>query len=448
MTATATSSAPGITGLRGAAGPPSVPPAAVPLTFLAAAGASLIAFGVALAVVAPTAAVSPNAPKVVAAVHLAMLGFLSTAVLGAMHQFTPVIAARPLRSSVAAYVTAGVFAPGAWTIAAGFATDHPAVVGAGGVAVSIGILVAVWNMSAPLAARGKGSPVLGLRLALAFLVVTAGFGVTYALDRHELWFDLLPRRVLAHAHLGLLGWLGLAYLAVAEKLWPMFLLAHRPSTRSGDVAVRLLPAGAALLASGLLVASKPVAVAGGILAAAGLAAHLTSLIGVIRHRRRPLELLHAFVLASAACLAVAAGSGTIAGLAPVDGVWRLRLTSVEVLALVGWLGLAIIGHAHKIVPFIAWSALRARGVTTAPDGAPLLFAHLFHHPTARLTFVAAASGITAGLIGAATANVPLERVGGILLATTGLLASANLALGPRRVSARRRNRAPIPRARP
>ena len=149
------------------------------------------------------------------------------------------------------------------------------------------------NLSGPLSARGKGTTVLGLRLALGFLVLTAAFGVTYAFDRQASWFGLLPRRVLAHAHLGLLGWLGLAYVAVAEKLWPMFLLAHRPGSRTGDWAVRLLPTGAAVLAAGLLIPNKPVAVAGGLLAGAGLASHLASLAGVIRHRRRPLELLHA-----------------------------------------------------------------------------------------------------------------------------------------------------------
>ena len=183
------------------------------------------------------------------------------------------------------------------------------------------------------ATRGKGTPVLGLRLALGFLVLTAAFGVTYAFDRQAFWFGLLPRRVLAHAHLGLLGWLGLAYVAVAEKLW------------------------------------------------------------------------------------------------------RIRLTSVEVLALAGWLGLAIVGHAHKIVPFIAWSSLRARGVTTGPDGTPLLFAHLFDHPTARLTFATATTGVAAALTGAGTGTALLVRVGGTSLAATGVLALANLGLGPRRVAA-------------
>ena len=80
-----------------------------------------------------------------------------------------------------------------------------------------------------------GVPLVGLRLSVSYLVVTVGFGVTYAFDRTEGWFGLLPHRVLSHAHLGLLGWLGLTYVSVAERLWPMFLLAHRPSQRSGAV---------------------------------------------------------------------------------------------------------------------------------------------------------------------------------------------------------------------
>ncbi|MEI2700350.1 MAG: hypothetical protein V9E94_19215, partial [Microthrixaceae bacterium] len=62
-------------------------------------------------------------------------------------------------------------------------------------------------------------------MAVIYLVATAAFGVTYAFDRSNFWFELLSHRVLAHAHLGLIGWLGLAYVSVAEKLWPMFLLA-------------------------------------------------------------------------------------------------------------------------------------------------------------------------------------------------------------------------------
>src|SRR5581483_2481899 len=103
-----------------------------------------------------------------------------------------------------------------------------------------------------------------------------------------------------------------------------------------------------------------------------------SLAAFVRYRRRRLELLHAFVLAGAAMLVIAALLGGLAGLAPVSTMWRVRLTAGEVVALAGWLGLAVVGHAHKIVPFVGYTALRARGISRAPaGGGPLLFGHLF-----------------------------------------------------------------------
>ena len=133
-------------------------------------------------------------------------------------------------------------------------------------------------------------------------------------------------------------------------------------------------------------------------------------------------------------------AGAVAGLASLDPTWQVRVVSTEVLALIAWLALAILGHAHKIVPFIAWSTLRARGVTHAPDGAPLLFAHLFHHPTARATFVVSAAGLAAALVGTVTGTAELLRGGGGALALAGALAIGNLALGPLRVE--RSHRAP------
>ena len=86
-------------------GPPSVPPPSVPLSFLAAAGVGSVAFGLGAALAADTAVIAPTSPGVIGAVHLGVLAFLTTAVLGAMHQFTPVVSQRPLRSVAVARVT-------------------------------------------------------------------------------------------------------------------------------------------------------------------------------------------------------------------------------------------------------------------------------------------------------------------------------------------------------
>ncbi|MFN8035377.1 MAG: hypothetical protein U0V73_05540 [Acidimicrobiia bacterium] len=422
-------------------GPPSAPPPSVPLTFLVAAGVGLIGLGIALASVASRAVDAPTSPRVVATVHVGLLAFLSTAVLGALHQFAPVVGVRPLRSVPIARVTAAAWVAGAWALPFGFAYGPSWLVPAAGAVAYTGVLLAAWNLSGPLSSRGKGTALTGLRLSVLFLVATASFGIVYAVNRDAGWFPLLPHRVLAHAHLGLLGWLGLTYVAVAEKLWPMFLLAHRPTARSGAWAVRLLATGTVVLVPGLLFGVAPVAAVGGALAVAGLGAHLVSLAGVLRHRRRRLELLHAFVLTAAGSMVVAVGLGAAAGLGSMSSVWRTRLVAAEVAALFGWLTLAVVGHAHKIVPFIAWGVLRGRGITKAPDGRPLLFAHLYDARIARVTFVVTTAGVAGVVAGLVTATSGIVVAGALALSGAAVLALANLGRGPRRVA---HARAPAP----
>jgi hypothetical protein len=328
-----------------------------------------------------------------------------------------------------------------WLLPSGFAHGPESLVATGGAIGAATVALAAWNLSGPLAARGRGVPLVGLRFAIGFLVVTVAFGVVYAFDRQTGWFPLFPHRVLAHAHLGLLGWLGLTYVAVAEKLWPMFLLSHRPRARSGAWAVGLLAAGVPVLAAGMLLAAPALAWPGGIAAGAGLACHLMSLAASVRHRRRALELLHGFLFTSAAFLVTAVALGAAAALAdgPVEGA---RLVAAEVAGLVAWLGLAVVGHAHKIVPFIGYTALRAAGVATAPSGRPLLFGDLFHHGAARVTLVTAASGFATVIAGILAASPTAIAAGGVAVSATGALATANLALGPRRVTRGRRSAAP------
>lgn len=416
-----------------------MPPASVPLAFLAAGGVGLVAFGLAVWFAADHIVVSPTASGVVSAVHVGVLAFLTTAVLGAVHQFAPVVGRRPLRSVPAARATLVGMVATAWLLPSGFAHGPETLVVTGGLIGAATVALAAWNLSGPLGSREGGVPVAGLRLSITFLVVTVAFGVIYAFDRQTGWFPLLPNRVLAHGHLGLLGWLGLTYVAVAEKLWPMFLLSHRPRARSGAWAVGLLAAGTPLLAAGLLFAAPLLAWPGGLAAGAGLACHLYSLGATVHHRRRPLELLHWFLFASAGFLVATIALGAAAGLLDVSAADRGRLVAAEVACLIAWLGLAVVGHAHKIVPFITYTALRAQGISTAATGRPLLFGDLFHHGVARATLATAVGGFAIAVAGILASSAAMVAVGGVAISVTGLLAVANLTSGPLRV--RRRHRA-------
>lgn len=409
-----------------------VPPASIPLGFLLCAGIGLVTFGGAIFLHARMAVTAPQHQETIAVVHFGVLTFLTTAVLGALHQFGPVVGQRPLRSVVAARITLVAIVATTWLLPIGFAYGYRSLVIAAGLLGFAAVCLAAWNLSRPLAGRDGGIPVVGLRLSVAYLVVTVGFGVVYAFDRQYGWFPLVGHpRVLAHAHLGLLGWLGLTYMAVAEKLWPMFLLAHRPRARSGAWAVGLVAAGTAVLTTGLLFAVAVLVGLGAVAVLGGVAAHLTSLAGAVKHRRRKLELLHGFLFTSAAFLVAACILGVVAALAPVGTLVRGRLVSAEVAALIAWLGLAVIGHSHKIVPFISYSRLRERGVQTHHSGRPLLFSDLFDPRWATAAFVLATTGFLAVLAGLLAATSIISAVGGAAVAAAGVVATANLWLGPR-----------------
>ena len=427
--------------------PAVVPPPVVPLSFLAAAAAGLVACGIALIWARGAATADPAADPVVAAAHFGMLATLSMGVAGALHQFTPVVTHRPLRSVALAWATFATWLGAAWLLPSGIAVQQEGVVEAGGGLAAVAVTLLAVNLSAPLAARGKGHTVTGLRFALAGFVATACFGVTYVADRRGNWFDLSGHVVLAHAVIGLFAWLGLTYVAVAEKLWPMFFLAHVPGRHvAGRLAVWLIPIGVMLLSPGLLAGLAPLAWAGAVILAAGLAAHLASLAAHVRHRRRKGGLHLAFVATAAGFLIAGAGLGLAAALVmPGDHPLGMALAAAAVTASAGWLLEALAGHAHKVVPFILWSVLRGRGMTTGPAGGPLAFADLYDHRLAAASYALVTGGITAVAAGFGATQAVALAVGGGLLAAAGLATAGNLSVMPA-LLARKSPRAAAPAA--
>ncbi len=425
-------SAAGSWGSRPPGVPAAVPPPSVPLAFLAAASAGLVACGGAWIWARDVAAVNPSADRVIAAVHFGVLATLSMGLLGATHQFTPVITGRPLRSLGLARATFVTWLLASWMLPFGIATRQLGVTAVSGALAGVAIVLLAVNLSAPLSARGKGAPVTALRFAVVGAVLTTFLGVAFVGDRQGNWFVLSGHVDLAMGVIGVFGWLGITYVGVAEKLWPMFMLAHLPAGRhAGSVAVWTIPIGAAALAAGLGWSVRGLAWVGAGVLAVGLGAHLVSLWAHVWHRRRKADLHLLFVITSAAWLFVGAGlalAGTL--VLPHHYDQGVALVAASMAAFGGWLLEALVGHAHKVVPFIVWSALRARGVAAGPSGKPLMFADLYHHGWAAATYVTTTAGIAALCVGLG-ASLPAGTAGaGLLFIVTGTMVAANLSIRP------------------
>lgn len=404
-----------------------------PLFFMGAASVGLVGCGVAFVWSRDAAVVDPTADPVVAAVHLAVLATLSMGVLGALHYFVPLLTHGPLRSIGLTWATLWTWLGAAWLLPVGVATEEEAVVEAGGALAAVAITLAVVNLFAPLRAGGWSASLTGVRLALAGFVVTAGYGVVYVADRRGGWFDLSGHLVLAHAVVGLFGWLGLTYVAVAEKLWPMVLLTRVPARRIAPwVAVVALPGGVALLSPGLLIGLGVLAWAGAAVLGIGLGAHLVSLATHLRHRRRGAGLEVLFVTTSALCLPLAAGfalAGEVVMLhRPHLGA---ALTAAAVVAVGGWLLVALVGIAHKVSAFVSWSALHSPRAPLKPNrGKALQFSDLFDRRLEALTYGCVTTGVAGLSAGFAASKSALIGVGGCLLVASAIVTVANLTAAP------------------
>ena len=424
--------APGSWAARPPGVPGAVPPPSVPLSFLAAASIGLVACGVAWIWVRSAAAVDPNSDPTIAAVHLGVLATLTMGVLGATHQFTPVITGRPLRSVRLARATFVAWLAASWALPLGIGFENVGVTAASGAPALVGLVLLAWNLAAPLSVRGKGAPVTALRLALLGAAATTLLGATFVGDRQGNWFVLSPHVDLAMGVLGLFAWLGVTYIGVAQKLWPMFMLAHLSGRhRAGTVAVWATWLGAAVLAGGLAHASSVAEWGGAGALGVGLGAHLVSLWAHLRHRRRKADLHLLFVATAAAWLVVGAGLALAGALVlPHDYGLGLALVAAAMVASGGWLLEALVGHAHKVVPFIVWSVLRSAGTRSGPSGKPLMFADLYHHGWAGATYGTVTTGIAALCAGLGGSWSPAIAAGGALLAATGALVAANLSARP------------------
>jgi len=409
-----------------------VPPPSVPLSFLAAASAGLIACGVAWIWVRSAAAGNPNSDPAIAAVHFGVLATLTMGILGATHQFTPVITGRPLRSIRMARATFAVWLAASWALPLGIGFENVGVTAASGALALVGLVLLAWNLAAPLSVRGRGAPVTALRLALLGAAATTLLGATFVGDRQGNWFVLSAHVDLAMGVLGLFAWLGVTYIGVAQKLWPMFMLAHLPGRhRAGTVAVWATWLGAAVLAGGLAHGAHAAEWAGAGVLGVGLGAHLKSLWAHLRHRRRKADLHLLFVATAAAWLVAAAGLALAGALMlPHHDRLGVALVSAAMVASGGWLLEALVGHAHKVVPFIVWSLLRSAGARNGPSGKPLMFADLYHHGWAGATYGTVTTGIGVLCVGLGASWAPAIAAGGVLLAATGVLAAANLTARP------------------
>ncbi|MFV0317459.1 MAG: hypothetical protein ACK5O2_10945, partial [Microthrixaceae bacterium] len=164
------------------------------------------------------------------------------------------------------------------------------------------------------------------------------------------------------------------------------------------------------------------------------------LAGYVRHRGADLEMFHGFVFSSAAFVVAAVVLGALAawpGLVSTEV--RFQLVSAEVAAIIAWIGLALIGHAHRIVPVISFTGLIERGVMTTADDEPLLPTHLISVRAGWSALVLGGCGFALVVVSLAVNLEGLLAIGAAAVAIAGTVVVVNLSKGPRMLLRSRKN---------
>ena len=409
---------------------PATGPMLLAAAHFAASTLFLVAGALALVGIAPELAAGLYPDRRVAGVtHLFTLGWLTNTIFGALYQLLPVALGAPVASTRVGYVGVATFAPGAALFAAGVMRGDTRLHHAGLCLVAIGVVTAVANVAATLRrAAHRDLTWAAVAIALAALVATFGLGVALLHNLHTGFLGGLRTHVVAiHLHVAIVGWALVLIVGMSQRLLPMFLLAHGVDTRLTAWALALLPASLPPLVLGLATGPTLLAWAGVALGVAGVGCFLAQARLFFRARvRRRLDagMRHAAValgfLGAAALLAPA----VLATGADVPGPGARLAVAYVVIGLLGGVVIYVLGHFHKIAPFLAWIARyqRRMGHEHVPTVAQLTSARAAH---AELALVA--GGVATIAVGVLAGSTPVVRLGALAFALGAVVLVAQMA---------------------
>jgi len=337
-------------------GQPVPPPFRLPAEHFVSAHVWLGLGAIGLIAVAPRLARGELlSPAVLVVTHLFTLGWITTTIAGALYQLFPVLLGVSARSIRLGHVTFATLTVGIAVFVAGFAFWLPPLLAAGWVL----LFLAVGGLASNLlpqrrkAARGRiiGLHISSGHIALGVVVLLGGARIGDFMG----WWATPRLAVLAtHFHLALLGFATLTTVGVGSRLLPMFLgsIGH-PEWPLRWIAP-LSWAGLLLFGLGTIRFGPPLAVAGGLLMAAGMALYLRLALSYFVRRGRPrLDPALAHIAAAFGFLAVAtaAGVGLLLDGPPAAGA----IAAYGILALLGWQSLFIVGVYYRILPALTWN---------------------------------------------------------------------------------------------
>jgi hypothetical protein len=394
-------------------------PPAIPFSFFAAAiSFHVILWAVALLAADDIPTFRGGLGHPLGALHVLVLGVLASTAMGASFQLLPVATRQPLVALWPARAAFWLFVPGVVVLVHGMGEPNVAALIAGGMLATGGLLLFAGVIADNLRrATSLGAVATHGWVAIASLVALIAAALGLAFDFR---FGLLADHhalAVAHAILGLYGFMGMLAVGFSYILVPMFALAEAvPAHLSGTALI--LGTTALIVGVAGALADRPLVSAGA--AALGTAAALVHVGGLARVMRRRMRkrLGLSFILIRGAW-AMLPTSLVLGGLAALDLLGPRGPALFGFVAALGWLLTFLIAILQRILPFLA-------SMHTAQDGRPALVSELgnerattMHAICHSVAVPAIAAGIALDLPNLVRAGAAIGLVGALAFAWFG-----------------------------
>jgi hypothetical protein len=318
-----------------------------------------------LFIAAGTNSAGPSFPAL-AWIHLVALGWITLIALSVLIHAIPTFLDVRWRLDGVARTATLLFAVGAFVLVGGFLSSNLIALQVGAWLALIGIVVYVIAAGEPLSKaiwlKGTSRAIArAFAATLAFLLVTASLGVLFAsalgsLTTTTMLFEL-PK---SHALLGIAGWLSLLVIGVSARTMGPIAGARSSRTWMHILSSTAVLVGAVAAAIGVARSLPPLTFAGCILLLCGAFIYIADITLVLLHatvEHRPPQLLMA-------CAGLAAVASSLLALgAAIGRPWGAASIYV---ALLGWIGGAVLAHVHHIGVRVLLTEVRGEDDQTRP----------------------------------------------------------------------------------
>lgn len=296
------------------------------------------------------------APRVLAVVHVAALGWGTMMIFGAAYQLLPVICEKSLFSTPLAVASFVLLTVGTvllvWSFW-GFLTGTVMIV-AGLLVVAAALIYVINVMGTAFPNPDASTSKIFIVVSALWLLVTTVIGLLLAIN---LSYTFIPRNHLdilkLHAHAGLVGWFLQLIVGVSSKLVPMFLLGKSKRNWLLQAAIILQNLGLILfLVDGYFNPIVGYMLVYGAIVGLGVIAWLAYLADAYTSRvRRKVDILMRHTSVSLICL--------LSGLVVLPLTYGLGdtkwVTLYGTFLFLGWITAIILGMTFKTLPFIVWN---------------------------------------------------------------------------------------------